>query len=204
MNTVLIPQRQEAPCHFDGTPKPMTCDCRFDTNHLGTVNHLRHTRWLSCFDSYIMRSPLPKKLITPTRIGFLVGGQWGSENSWVSELRVLTHRTRAAPAHAPHFRSRTPFLFTEHLRAPISCGTGTVCRCARILATMWSLSAGPRALHADATQPAGTHQQSAGNRAPSRLDKPNLLRQSLPVDLSAVRIGIADSFFSPTWARLIL
>ena len=74
-------------------PKPATCDCRVDVTYkLGLANYQSHTRVLTCFDSYVMRSPLPSQILTETRLGFLVGGQWGSENAWVSELRVSSRR----------------------------------------------------------------------------------------------------------------
>ena len=83
-NTVLIPQRVEADCHYDGQKKPATCDCRTDL-----LPGESHTRMLNCFDSYVFRAPLPDKILTETRIGFMVGGQWGSENSWIAELRAV-------------------------------------------------------------------------------------------------------------------
>ena len=66
----------------DGDPKPATCDCR-----LGMAPGGSHTRILNCFDSYIVRSPLPRALVEGSRLDFFVGGQWGSENAWVAELR---------------------------------------------------------------------------------------------------------------------
>jgi hypothetical protein len=36
-----------------------------------------------------MRSPLPAALLSETRVGFFVGGQWGSENAWIAELRAV-------------------------------------------------------------------------------------------------------------------
>lgn len=92
LNTVLIPQRMEADCHYDGHQKPATCDCRTDLS-LGES----HTRLLNCFDSYIFRAPLPDALLTETRIGFMVGGQWGSENSWIAELRAVGVRVYSPP-----------------------------------------------------------------------------------------------------------
>jgi hypothetical protein len=49
-----------------------------------------------CFDTYVLRAPLPAALATEARIGgprgaggLLVGAQWGAENAWVAELRSV-------------------------------------------------------------------------------------------------------------------
>ena len=42
----------------------------------------------NCFDSYLFRAPLPRKLVDLQAIGFPMGGQWGTENAWVVELRA--------------------------------------------------------------------------------------------------------------------
>jgi len=84
-NTVLVPQRQEAECHYDGVRKSTTCDCRKETHRDDA-----HTRLLNCFDSYVLRAPLPKALVSEARLGAIyAGGQMGCENSFVAELRSV-------------------------------------------------------------------------------------------------------------------
>jgi len=98
LNTVLVPQRQEADCHYDGTPKESTCDCRQEV-----LRDSSRTRMLNCFDSYIVRSPLPPALLTETRLGssgplgLWMGGQNGCDNAIVAELRAVGINVIAPP-----------------------------------------------------------------------------------------------------------
>ena len=91
-DTVLVPQRIEEACHFSSAVAPSaSCDCRLSNGMKGQGilgNLAGHTRLVNCFDSYLLRSPLPARLLTEQRLGFMVGGQWGSENAWVVELRA--------------------------------------------------------------------------------------------------------------------